>query len=470
MSSITESPSMAISPKSVDINLIRKLVPLDTLTLTKVEEVLTKSALQKVPAGRVLFKEGDNDKWTVYLLSGEIELSSSNAKPEIIRPGSEIALKPIANGTPRSRTATSKSDVSVLIIDTELLRVLLNVDSPGSIEVSDFGADDDDEDDWMSRFLQSGAFIQLSAANMQSLLMKLQEVPLAKGKIVIKENDVDDQNYYIIKQGQCMVSRLDHKSGKQKPLAILRSGVGFGEEALITGSKRGATVSMKTDGIVLKLGKKDFIDLLVKPLIEVISKEQLDSVDSSTLTYVDVRSKIEKEKNGIENSVHCPVRSVRGIIPQLNPELHHIIYSNEENRASSVAFLFIQQDLEVSVLKNGVGKPQLSEGEMQAILLEEESVISKTAQLETQTVTKEPSNLDSSKVKGSNEEINVYIEKLKVSELARTSAENSLNQLKEEYTQLKEIAAKDKKMAQNALVLLKKSDLKIKSLEAKLNS
>ena len=53
---------MAVSPKSVDMNLVRKLIPLDTLVISKVEEVLDKAALQKVPAERMLFKEGDKDK------------------------------------------------------------------------------------------------------------------------------------------------------------------------------------------------------------------------------------------------------------------------------------------------------------------------------------------------------------------------------------------------------------------------
>ena len=113
---------MAVSPKSVDMELVRKLVPLDTLALPKIEEILDKSVLQKVPAGRVIFKQGDNDKWTVYLLSGEIELSSSDNSREIIKIGSNHALKPLSKGTPRTQTATANSDVTVLIIDRHLIK------------------------------------------------------------------------------------------------------------------------------------------------------------------------------------------------------------------------------------------------------------------------------------------------------------------------------------------------------------
>ncbi len=468
-----ENFTMAVSPNNIDIKLVRKLVPFDTLALKKVEEVLGKSALQKVPSGKILFKEGDRDKWTVYLLSGEVELSSSKTPPELIKPGIDKGLKALSQGTPRRQTATSKTDVSVLIIDTELLKVLINFNSPSSIEVTDFADEDEDDEDWMTRFLQSGAFIQLSAANMQSLLMKLQEVPLAKGKIVIKEGDLEDQNYYIIKQGQCMVSRLDNRTGKQKPLAILRSGVGFGEEALITGTARGATVSMKTDGVVLKLIKKDFIDLLVKPLIHIISKDQLEAMDENSISYVDVRSKIEYQKNAIKNSIHCPVRSVREKIPQLNPESHYIVYSNSENRASSVAFLFIQQDLDVSVLRDGIGRPELTEEEIKASQREDDSQLKQAKKVQRKEIP-EPKKAVTEEVVleaqiATDKNIDYYIEQLKVSEQVRTKAEILLSKLKAEFAQLQEVAEKDKKIAKNAILLLRKSEVKIKKLESKLN-
>jgi CRP-like cAMP-binding protein len=467
---ITENLPMAVSPKNVDINLVRKFAPLDTLALKKVEEVLEKSALQKVPAGRMLFKEGDKDKWTVYLLSGEVELNSSNGSTELIKSATDKALKPLAKGIPRAVTATSKTNVTVLIIDTELLNVLVNWNSPSSIEVSDFGDEEDDEDDWMTRFLQSGAFIQLPAANMQSLLMKLEEVPLTKGKIVIKEGDTEDQNYYIIKQGQCIVSRLDSKSGKQKPLAILKSGVGFGEEALITGTARGASVSMKTDGVVLKLDKTDFIDLLVKPLIHIISKDEVAAIEDNVVTYVDVRSKIEYQKNGLENSIHCPVRNVREKISQLDPETHYIVYSNSENRASSVAFLFIQQDLYVSVLRDGIGKPDLTDEEINASIKAEEKSGSETSkpQLKIQPQTEKEHQTNDATQTANKQDINYYIEQLKISEQAREQAEANASKLKDELAQVKEAALKDNKLAKNAIVILKKSEIRIKNLEAEL--
>ena len=471
---------MAVAPKDVDINLVRRLVPFDTLSLPKIEEVLAKSALQKIPAGKILFKEGDRDKWTVYLLEGEIELANAHGQKQLLKAGEKDALKPLAKGVPRTLTATSKSTVVVLIIDTELLSVLINWNTSESIEVSDFSETDEDDDDWMTRFLQSNAFIRLPPSNMQALLIKLEEVSLSKGKIVIKEGDSSDQNYYIIKQGQCIVSRLDPTSNKQRPLAILDSGVGFGEEALITGMERGATVSMKTDGVVMKLAKDDFIELLVKPLIHLISKKQIEALGEDNLLFVDVRSPLEYQDNALEGSINLPIRTIRTKIPQLDPNIHYIVYSNAENRSSSAAFLFIQQGLEVSVLRDGIGKTRFSEEEIRQSMLQAEfSSTGKKIPIAEQ----KPVLADSTTATGSEQNIDVtgtsnqtekthdivyYQQKLAQAEAIATQAQARVAQLQQEIESLRAPAEKDAKLARNAVLLLKKSEQKIKALEAEI--
>ncbi len=167
---------MAAAP-NLDVNVIKKFHLLDSLSIDKVKEVIEKSAVQKIPAGRVLFKRGDRDKWTVYLLTGKIELKSADGKRQIIEAGSDAAHSPIADEIPRPASAKAKTDISILIIDKDLLDILMNWNAPSSIEVNEL----DDDEDWMTRFLQSNAFLQLPAANIQALMMRLQAPP-GKGR------------------------------------------------------------------------------------------------------------------------------------------------------------------------------------------------------------------------------------------------------------------------------------------------
>ena len=70
---------MAAAP-AIDIKKLKNLVPLDSLSEEKLREVSQKSTIQKISAGRTLFKTGDRDKWTVFLLEGELEPRSGRSR------------------------------------------------------------------------------------------------------------------------------------------------------------------------------------------------------------------------------------------------------------------------------------------------------------------------------------------------------------------------------------------------------
>jgi CRP-like cAMP-binding protein len=53
-------------------------------------------------------------------------------------------------------------------------------------------------------------------------------------------------------------------AGSSVQLAELKEGDAFGEEALVADTVRNATVVMKTDGMLLRLSKQDFNELLLR--------------------------------------------------------------------------------------------------------------------------------------------------------------------------------------------------------------
>ncbi|MCK5664610.1 MAG: cyclic nucleotide-binding domain-containing protein, partial [Thiotrichaceae bacterium] len=240
---------MSAEPE-LNVNIVRKFRPFDSQSNDKIKEIISKSAVHKLPADRILFNYGDRDDWTIYLLSGSIELAYPDGDIQLIEADSESALNSIANQIPRIATATSQTDISIIAIERSLLQIILDHDD-GGIEVA--GIDDDSDSDWMSRFLQSNAFLQLPAANIQALMMRLKEEKLAAGCVVIKENSPNDDKFYIIQEGSCLVTKTNPLTAQTMNLAQLNYGTGFGEEALITGGVRSANVIMDTDGIVMVL-------------------------------------------------------------------------------------------------------------------------------------------------------------------------------------------------------------------------
>ena len=361
----------------LDVNTIKKFHPFDSQSTAKVKEIIKKSAIHKLSANRVLFKKGDKDNWTIYLLSGTIELSLANGKKELIEGDTDSALNPISNQIPRSVTAKSQTDSHILIIDRSLLQIILN-HNDGGIEV---GSIDEDDEDWMTRFLQSNAFLQLPAANIQALMMRLREEHLSAGSVIIKENSPNDDKFYIIQQGTCLVTKINQSTGKEIILAQLAYGSGVGEEALITGGVRGASVIMETDGVIMTLEKKDFLELLVEPLIHRIKKDELnDFLLSGDSFLIDVRNEDESQHQQLDNTKHnIPLTLFRSLLGQLDIEKHYIIYSNHENRSSAAAFIFIQQGFDCSILEGGIGGKVETTESVESSTVEESSAGKKSS-------------------------------------------------------------------------------------------
>ena len=77
------------------------------------------------------------------------------------------------------------------------------------ITLTEEEAMDDEEDsggDWMTRILQSKAFLRIPPANIQAMFMRLQEVPVKAEHAIIKQGEEGDYDY-IICRGKCKVTR-----------------------------------------------------------------------------------------------------------------------------------------------------------------------------------------------------------------------------------------------------------------------
>ena len=232
---------MKNSSTQIDRKILKTLEPLNRLNPILLDELAAKSIIEEVPAGRIICRHGDSDSRQIYLLAGQIEVATAGeTKTKLIK--TKSALKtPIAEGSPRIVTLKAKTDSTLLHIDADLLELLMSDElevTASSYEVNEI--DGDDSDDWMLTFLQSPAFLKLPTENIQKLLTHMDELPVKKGQIIIKQGDKDD-NYYILKSGTCNVHRKPYESAANVLLAVLPTGSGFGEEALISNGSRNAT-------------------------------------------------------------------------------------------------------------------------------------------------------------------------------------------------------------------------------------
>lgn len=341
----------------IDKAILRKFVPANALNFENFEELAGKTVIEEVAAGKALFKEGDTDRKAVYLVEGEVELTNSSGQKSIIKAGTDPARHPLVNQQPRKHTATAISPAKITRIDSDLLDILLTWDQLSGIEVDEITIDEGSEEgeeggDWMTRILQSKAFLQVPPANIQAMFMRMQEVPVKAGETIIKQGD-DGDYYYIIKSGKCKVTRSS-KSNTEITLATLSDGDAFGEEALLSEAKRNANITMTTDGTLMRLSKEDFNQLLKEPMLSWVTNEEAETMVKEGAVWVDVRLETEHKNNSIPGSINIPLFMLRMKADSLDSNKKYILYCDTGRRSSAGAFLLSERGVQAYCLKGGL--------------------------------------------------------------------------------------------------------------------
>lgn len=337
----------------VDKALLKSFVPPSALNAENFQELSDKATVEEVGAGKTIFSQGDTDKKTIYLIDGELTMTTDTGESTTVTSGTQAAKHPLANFQPRRHTAVAKTACKITRVDSDLLDILMTWDQMSGIQVNEIHADSDEEGgDWMTRILQSKAFLQVPAGNIQAMFMRIQEFPAKAGDVIIKQGDEGDF-YYVIKSGECKVTRTS-KTGSELTLATLKGGDAFGEEALLSDAKRNANIVMATDGMLMRLSKEDFNELLKEPMLTWVTREEGDEMVKNGAVWLDVRLDSEYKNDGIEGSINIPLFMLRIKVTKLSEDKRYILYCDTGRRSSAAAFLLSERGLDAVCLKGGL--------------------------------------------------------------------------------------------------------------------
>nr|WP_298727481.1 cyclic nucleotide-binding domain-containing protein [uncultured Steroidobacter sp.] len=348
--------------KPLDLGLLRSFSPLDGLKPENLQTLARKTVLRELSAGRFLFKEGDSDKRTYYLVSGVLELLKDERSVMMLRAGSPEARSPIAPFTPRRYTARAVSErVEFIAIDSDMLDMMLTWDQTGSYEVGELSTANEQappSDDWMTTLLQTKAFHRIPPANIQAIFMRMQRLETKAGDVIIKQGD-DGDYFYVIVKGKCLVTRETPLNKAGIKLAELGMGDTFGEEALIADAKRNASITMLTDGALMRLAKDDFRKLLNEPMLQWVDLEQARDIVARGGKWLDVRLPSEFDNFHLDDALNLPLYFIRLKLKTLDPKLHYVVVCDTGRRSSAAAYILAERDLNASVLKGGMNAANL---------------------------------------------------------------------------------------------------------------
>lgn len=315
--------------------------------------------IESADRGQFLFKRGDADSDLYYLIDGSIILQTESFKIETITAGSDSARFAIAHQIPRKVDAVANSRIQYLRLNADMMKT--SQDTPYEENESTMMAEDlEDDDDWMTTLLKSPIFRALPPANLQRILMSLEEIQFEAGETIIHQGEPGDY-YYIIKKGQALISRKPSPTAKEIKLAQLGDLDTFGEDSLISGEPRNVSVTALTTMSMLRLGKEQFNNLIKKPTLKYISFDELDEKIKNGAELIDVREPDEFKKSHLPNSINVPFFSLRMHLKSLNRH-HPIIVACKDGRTSeSAAFILQRYKFNALILKGGIANLNLAQ-------------------------------------------------------------------------------------------------------------
>lgn len=352
---------------ALDLTTLANLEPISSFDSTRLLEVLDYCHIETIPKGGNPFKLFRLEGQSVYLVSGEIELVFQDGNRVVVSAQSEWAKHPLGKRQPDIVSATALCECQLLDIDEGLLdrmmvldqvsqyepiggahllknqntRVEVSINARRLLKASMFSAGN----------LNNGPLAHVPMTNISVLLQRLEAIAVRAGDVIIREGDEGDY-YYLMDSGRAQVTR--RVGGVDLPLAELKTGDVFGEEALLSDAKRNATVIMKSNGVLLRLGRQDFLALLKEPLLHKISYEYAIQAVEQGAVWLDVRYPPEYRYDKLRGAMNVPLNEIRNAIGVLDRSRQYIAYCQSGRRSAAAAFIMAQAGFDVQVLDGGL--------------------------------------------------------------------------------------------------------------------
>lgn len=351
-----------------DKNLLNQLEPIAQLSASRKQELAELCFIENVDKNiDPLRMNVSKSAQLIYLVKGDLGIRFKNNGKVILRGGFPAAKHPL-NNDQNIRDTIALTDVEILRIDTDLLDIMMTWDqlSNGDMQqhinknaASGSSAQSRTTGEWMhdtSVFsvekLQNGVFSRLPAANIEEMFKRMDSITTSAGQVIIQQG-IEGDYYYLIERGAVEISKVVDSSQPAVLLAELNAGSAFGEEALASDNKRSATATMKTDGELLRLNKKDFIELLKEPLISQVSRAEAEAKVATGAVWADVRLPSEYSFDHIQDAINVPLNEIRKHASELDKTKTYVLYCQTGRRSSAAAFILAQHGFDVVVLKDG---------------------------------------------------------------------------------------------------------------------
>lgn len=287
----------------------------------------------------------NSDPFYISVLAGIASVQHSSGKKSDVRLG-ETRLFVSSNNIIQF---SSIGGAVVCVANSEDIEDLMSFESL----IDGANRDDKLSMEALERARRSPAFRRVPLECVEEACRRMGRVSVAAGTDVIRQGEQGDL-FYVITQGKAEVWQTGLYDDEPQKVAELGAGDTFGDEALVTGGTRSATVRIITDADLLTLGKEDYQALISQQLVDEVDPEVAQTMIKAGYRLLDVRYAEEHEDSCIPNSTLVPLPNLRSRTGDLDKANRWIVYCRSGKRSAVATLLLNQRGFQAVSLRGGV--------------------------------------------------------------------------------------------------------------------
>lgn len=326
--------------------------PLDKLRPQCLEQLAKVAAAEDVGKGTLLFAAGDLDEDMIYVVAGNVRCEYPDGKVKTTEGSSLQGRYALGDLQPRRFSASVGSLAAQLIrLDRRYTEKVIIWDQLSRTEAFRHFDPDPEANRWVFRVLQNRALHKLPTGAVERLFQRMEEIAVVKDQRIVREGDEADF-FYVIKEGSAAVAKQSGDS--EAVLAYLMRGDTFGEDALLTRSVRNASVSMMSDGRLMRLSSKDFAEILTPPVVDWVKPAAARALVQEGARLLDVRSREEYQERALKGALNIPLLDLRDRIDELDRGCKLVVYCNTGERSAAATFILSKVGFDSVALQGGL--------------------------------------------------------------------------------------------------------------------
>lgn len=347
-----------MSPMSRDaLASAQSFIPLKSLRHGFLEDLFLHIEPQSILAGQTIFEEGSYDQQVVYLSMGSVRISYPSGHEQTLF--ASDTLLPLINSQPRPARVVAIEDCTVLRIDADRLDRTLSWSQITDYVLSELAVDraNDGNLELFKSILASNLFFKVPSVNAEHIFTRLKQIEVKEGQTIIQQGDIGDCCYFL-QHGSAEIYASNDNDGEAKLIAEILPGRCFGEDALVDKKPRNASVVMSRDGIIMRLDKEDFLQLLREPEVEEISLSDYDAREDQPI-FIDIRTDAEYRLGHLAYSANIPMSVLSMKKRLLSPEQVYVLYCDTGRRSRAAAYFLGKAGYNVVSLEGGLQKQRM---------------------------------------------------------------------------------------------------------------